>query len=160
MTSEVEPLSDKFLDEPAAGRMTVQYRPVKNECTENPPRFSWLPVVDDDARYVLRVSDDKSFPEGSTTYFEDIAYNFYTPDSVFSPGTYYWSYAEWSASANSVLSHWSEVREFTLVADLPETPLISRTDRYTNAFTGHPRLWMQPDDIVKFKQTLKQHTYS
>ena len=37
------------LDEPKAGRLTIQYAPVaESELAENPPRFTWLPVLDDE----------------------------------------------------------------------------------------------------------------
>jgi len=159
MTLEAKKLAEKYLDEPAAGRMTVQYRPTgvasdESAPKENPPRFSWLPTVDDDARYVLRVSTDKNFPKNGTNYFENISYNFFTPDSVFTPGVYYWSYAEWSPATKAVASQWSQIREFTLASDLPETPLASRQDRYSHSTTNHPRLWLQPDGIKQFQQSL------
>ena len=44
------------LDEPQAGRLTIQYAPdADTEVAENPPRFTWLPVIEDEANYVLRV---------------------------------------------------------------------------------------------------------
>lgn len=155
MTRQNTEVTDKFLDEPAAGRMTVQYRPVHDvELTENPPRFSWLPVVDEDARYVLRISSDKAFSAATSVVYKDIAYNFFTPDKVFSEGTYYWCYAEWSEVTQQADSQWSEVREFTLKPNLPETPLPGRDSRYDSVFAGHPRLWMNPNDIKQFRSAL------
>ena len=50
------------LDEPKAGRLTIQYAPdAANDAVENPPRFSWLPVIEDETSYVLRVSTDPEF---------------------------------------------------------------------------------------------------
>ena len=55
------------LDEPKAGRLTIQYAPdAGTEVTENPPRFTWLPVIEDEAHYVLRVSADPAFPAKGT----------------------------------------------------------------------------------------------
>ena len=157
MALNVNNSEDRFLDQPKAGRMTVQYRPVSDiSLTENPPRFSWLPVVDDDARYALRVSQDKNFANDSGKHYEDIRYNFFTPDESFSAGTYFWSYAEWSPDTQSVSSQWSETREFTLEPDLPETALPSRDSRYKNVSTDHPRLWLQQDDIKAFKASLEK----
>ncbi len=156
MALDVEQTAEKFLDEPSAGRMTVQYRPSGDVAlTENPPRFSWLPVVDDDARYAIRVSTDKTFSGNDVISYDNIAYNFFTPDSVLDHGTYYWCYAEWSPVTQQVTSKWSEVREFTLTEDLPETPLPARHERYQSVSAEHPRLWMQSKDIEEFRKSLK-----
>ena len=81
-----------LLDEPKAGRMMIQYAPTKEtEVVENPPRFTWLPVIDDEARYVLRVSSDPSFPAKSTQLFKDVPLNFFTPEDVFARGEYHLS---------------------------------------------------------------------
>ena len=46
------------LDEPKTGRLTIQYAPdADTEIAENPPRFTWLPVIEDEAQYVLRDFD-------------------------------------------------------------------------------------------------------
>ena len=81
-----------LLDEPKAGRLTIQYRPTaETDVTENPPRFMWIPVIDDDARYVLRVSSDPKFPKADTQVFEDLPLNFFTPDTTLAPGSYHGS---------------------------------------------------------------------
>ena len=89
-----------LLDEPKAGRLTIQYSPTADtDVTENPPRFMWIPVVDDDARYVLRLSTDRTFPEGKTQQFTDLPLNFFTPDTILAPADYHWSYATWDGDA-------------------------------------------------------------
>lgn len=156
MALDVKKSVEKFLDQPTAGRMTVQYHPVADVAlTENPPRFSWLPVVDEDARYVIRVSADSSHENAA--YYEDIRYNFFTPDKAFAPGVYYWSYAEWSPGTQSVDSQWSEVRQFTVESGLPETPLPSREERYRSVPFDHPRLWLKQADIASFRQALEKN---
>jgi len=75
-----------MLDEPQAGRLTIQYSPTENhDVTENPPRFTWLPVIEDEAQYILRVSSDSSYSDNSTHTFTHIDLNFFTPDTVLSP---------------------------------------------------------------------------
>ena len=38
------------LDEPRTGRLTIQYAPdAETPIVENPPRFTWLPVIEDEA---------------------------------------------------------------------------------------------------------------
>ena len=44
------------LDQPAAGALTVRYRPDDEEVYENPPRFVWMPTLDESSEYVIRVS--------------------------------------------------------------------------------------------------------
>ncbi len=102
-----------YLDEPRAGRLNIQYAPVKGDrLFENPPRFTWLPVVEDEARYVLRLSKDPKFPPKATQVYQDIAVNFLTPDEVLEPGTYHWSYAVWDNHAGKPATAWSRSRNF------------------------------------------------
>ena len=62
--------SKAYLDEPAAGRLNIQYAPCAgDDLVENPPRFTWLPVVEDEARYVLRLSTDPDYPAKATRLF-------------------------------------------------------------------------------------------
>ncbi len=142
------------LDEPNAGRLTIQYGPdAQTDIVENPPRFTWLPVIDDDARYVLRISSDPAFPKAKTQTYVDLPHNFFTPDTVLAPGEYHWSYATWDAGAPS--SSWSVTRSFTVAEGLAETPLISRAERFAKAPTDHPRLWMTNDRLPAFQKAVK-----
>lgn len=151
MPGDVLPL----LDEPKAGRLTIQYGPTpETDVTENPPRFSWLPVIDDDARYVLRVSSDPTYPKGKTETYEGVPLNFFTPDTIFKPGDYHWSYATWNTNAKAPSSSWSSTRSFTLGKDLAETPLPARKDRLAKSATTHPRLWMTQDRLSDFKDAV------
>uniref|UniRef100_A0AAN0NJR1 DUF4962 domain-containing protein n=1 Tax=Yoonia rhodophyticola TaxID=3137370 RepID=A0AAN0NJR1_9RHOB len=140
------------LDEPNAGRLTIHYAPTADtDVVENPPRFSWIPVVDDGARYVLRISSDPDFPKGQTQVFENLPFNFFTPDAVLAPGTYHWSYATWDTERGTPNSAWGTSRSFTVAADLPETPVALRDTRLAHVTTSHPRLWMTTDRLGDFK---------
>ncbi|UWQ19845.1 DUF4962 domain-containing protein (plasmid) [Jannaschia sp. M317] len=146
-------LDDKLpmLDAPKAGRLTIQYAPTaETDVVENPPRFSWLPVIEDEACYVLRISDDPGYPKKSVTLHKGIPLNFFTPDTTLAPGTHYWSYAVCDADGQPVTA-WSETRSFTVSEGLPETPLPSRAIRLKGATRAHPRLWMTPDRLEAFK---------
>jgi hypothetical protein len=144
-----------YLDEPKAGKLNIQYGPENGEpLAENPPRFTWLPVVEDEARYVLRVSQNAKFPDADTLVFPDIQINFFTPDTVFANGTHHWCYAVWDQAKRAAATEWSAVRRFEVMADLPETPLASRTDRYEGLDLAHPRLWLGPDQLAKFRKDL------
>lgn len=145
-----------LLDEPKAGRLTIQYAPTdETDVVENPPRFTWLPVLDDDAAYVLRVSTDSGFAPKSTTVFENIPLNFFTPDAPLPPGDYHWCYATWDKRTGKPSSAWSSVHSFTVGEGLPETPLASRKTRLSKVTKDHPRLWMTPDRLKDFKAAVK-----
>ena len=139
------------LDEPRPGSLTIGYMPSEQlPPTENPPRFSWLPDIDDGARYVLRISTDPNFPDAQTTVFEDLAWNFFTPDVALEDGHYHWSYALWDQNARQPLSNWSKARGFEITAALPKTPLPGRAARRAAAHTSHPRLWLNGDQLKAF----------
>ena len=144
-----------MLDEPKTGRLTIQYSPnADTVITENPPRFTWLPTIEDGAKYVLRISKDVNYSVSDTLVFDNIALNFFTPDQVLSPGSYVWSYAVWSAEAQKPITSWSSDRHFSIGPDLPETPLPSRSKRFARSNTDHPRLWMNKENIKAFKSSL------
>jgi len=144
------------LDEPKAGRLTIQYSPTaETDVAENPPRFMWIPVIDDAATYVLRISTDPEFPNGKTQLYEDLPLNFFTPDTVFEPGEYHWSYATWDAETGAASSSWSSTRSLTIAQGLPETPLPGRDARLAGAGQSHPRLWMTKDRLAAFREAVQ-----
>ncbi len=141
------------IDEPAAGRLTIQYAPADDaKLTENPPRFTWLPVIEDEAEYVLRISADPKFPAKETQEFSGITLNFFTPDTVLHAGDHYWSYAVWDAKAGKPASTWSKARRFHVAEGLPETPLVGRADRFKPCDKSHPRLWLTPTRLAQFRK--------
>ncbi|MGV8988725.1 MAG: DUF4962 domain-containing protein [Cypionkella sp.] len=140
------------LDEPKAGRLTIQYGPSDDTATvENPPRFSWLPVIEDGARYALRISADPAYPAKSTYHYTGIALNFFTPDQVLPAGTFHWSYAACDPATGKPITGWSSDRTFSVVKGLPETPLAGRKTRLASASRAHPRLWLTPDRLATFR---------
>ncbi len=144
------------LDEPKAGRLTIQYGPdADTPVVENPPRFSWIPVIDDDAAYVLRISADPTFPKAKTITYENIPVNFFTPDVVLETGEHYWTYATWDAQKGASSSAWSSTRRFNIAEGLAETPLPLRDVRLANVSKTHPRLWMTQDRLADFKNAVK-----
>ncbi|SMX39076.1 DUF4962 domain-containing protein [Maliponia aquimaris] len=145
-----------LLDEPKAGRLTIDYAPdVGTEIVENPPRFTWLPVIEDEAQYVLRISTDPAFPSGATHYYTRLPLNFFTPDTVLSPGTWHWSYAVCDPATGKPATTWSTVRSFTLTEGLAETPLPARKARLAGTNRAHPRLWMNPERLAEFKAAVE-----
>lgn len=148
---------DAYLDEPKAGRLNINYSPASGASViENPPRFMWLPVVEDGSLYVLKVSSDESFPEANTDVFTDIPLNFHTPNKTYATGSYYWCYAEWNTTDKTQKTRWSEVRQFTIEEDAIQVPLVGRDERYSNINKAHPRLWLNPEQLEAFSIDLKK----
>lgn len=140
------------LYQPESNDLTVSYMPdEQTELTENPPRFSWMPAKEDDARYVLQIAQDESFDETTTLTFEDIEYNFFTLEQTLAPGRYYWRYA---LQEEDGASEWSRIRSFVLPKGLPETPLLGKQDRYRHTHGDHPRLWLNKEKIELFRKAL------
>ncbi len=138
------------LEQPPAGRMMIQYSPdAGDEITENPPRFTWLPEIDDDARFVLQLNGP-----GGTQVYEDIPVNFFTPPEVMPEGDYTWAFAVWANGAQT--SEWSSERRFTIGLDLPETPLVRRGERLKSANTSRPRLWLGPGELKAFRKEVQR----
>jgi hypothetical protein len=143
------------LDEPKAGRLTIQYAPESgDDVAENPPRFTWLPVVEEEAMYVLRGSPDPEFPPGRTQVFAPLPLNFFTPDVTLSAGQHHWSYAVCDKTGKPI-TEWSKTRGFTVAEGLPETPLVSRDARFAEGTRAHPRLWLTPDRLQTFRKEIK-----
>ena len=143
------------LDEPKAGRLTIQYAPDRDtQVVENPPRFTWLPVIEDEAQYVLRVSADAAFSDQATQTFSGIPLNFFTPDVVLKPGEYHWSYAVCDPKTGRPTTEWSTTRTFSIAEGLPETPLSSRKVRFAKLTRSHPRLWMTSDRLNAFRKDI------
>lgn len=141
------------LDEPKTGRLTIQYGPQDGVAvTENPPRFTWLPEIEDEATYVLRVSTDAKYPAKQTHVFTHIALNFLTPDVTLPAGDYVWSYAVCDPKTGEAASTWSSDRAFSVAEGLPQTPLASRAVRYNDAPRSHPRMWLTGDRLAQLRK--------
>ncbi|WP_168928987.1 DUF4962 domain-containing protein [Paenibacillus dokdonensis] len=146
------------LYQPLSGDLTVQYQPSEEiRLSENPPRFTWIPAKLEDDRYTLEISPSPDFDQGETKVYGPLPYNFFTPDEALPPGIYYWRYALVEGSgADASQSEWSRVRRFEVPDDLPKTPLASRSNRYGEVMSGHPRLWLQPDELEAFSGRVEQ----
>jgi hypothetical protein len=141
------------LYQPLSGDLTVQYEPCEStKWIENPPRFTWIPARLEEDRYMLEVSLTKEFRAEETRRFGPILYNFFTPDQPLAAGTYYWRYALVDGEGpDRKQSEWSHIREFHVPEGLPRTPLATRAERYGKVQDGHPRIWLQPDELAAFR---------
>ncbi|MHA3979845.1 DUF4962 domain-containing protein [Halovulum sp. GXIMD14794] len=145
-----------YLDQPRAGRLNIQYAPAEGSAPiENPPRFSWLPVVEDEARYVLKL-EPQDETDAEPVLLTDIPLNFATPDVPLKPGKWRWSYAVWDGKKETPATEWSVARGFTVSEDAVEVPLPDRKARYANANLRHPRLWLGPSELKAFKAAVAE----
>ena len=72
------------VEEPIGGRLNIRYAPENGQIvSENPPRFAWLPVLDSNARYVMRISDARDLGGVNTFDYSSLPWNFLTPDRKF-----------------------------------------------------------------------------
>jgi hypothetical protein len=152
----------KKLFEPKSGVLTLRYEP--NEQTkllENPPRFTWIAARLEDDHYVMQLSVSAEFETNLTETFHSIPYNLYTPDHPLAAGTYYWRYAllDTDDHGERQQTDWSQVRSFTVPEGLPCTALPSRADRFQATDHAHPRLWLNAEEIVKFREQLDDEDY-
>jgi len=137
--------------EPKSGPLTVQYEPAEHSALmENPPRFTWMAASYEDVPYALQVSASEAFEEAETVTFGPLSFNFYTPDRPLAPGTYYWRYGLWQNGRPGEV--WSQTRRFHVRADLPETPLPSREQRYDRCTVQHPRLWLNAEEVTALRK--------
>lgn len=144
------------LFQPESGLLTVKYAPDENTIvTENPPRFTWMPADPIHNEYVLQISSSNEFSKDCTHTIQPIFYNYYTPSFTLEPGEYYWRYALLKDGEQA--SEWSKVRAFTISEDLPETPLLHRSERYEHTKSSHPRLWLTEDGVKHFREQLKEN---
>ena len=140
-----------MLDEPVAGRLNIQYAPhVDTEIVENPPRFSWLPVIEAEALYTVRVTKSS---DNSEQLYAPLPLNFFTPDKALSEGEYQWSYCVCDEQGNAQTT-WSKRRTFSVGSNLAQTPLPARDQRFQQAEMAHPRLWLSPKLVSAFQDQL------
>ena len=140
-----------MLDEPVAGRLNIQYAPhADTEIVENPPRFSWLPVIEAEALYAVRVTKSS---DNSEQLYAPLPLNFFTPDKALSEGDYQWSYCVCDEQGRTQTT-WSKIRTFSVGSNLTQTPLPGRDQRYQQAEMAHPRLWLSPKLISAFQDQL------
>ncbi len=147
------------LDEPRAGRLTIGYAPDSDSTVvENPPRFTWLPDIEDSTLYTVRVTASDTGASAEQQVYTKIPLNFFTPDNTFAPGTYHWSYAICDAKTGEPTTQWSTERTFEITPDLPDTPLPPRGARFKDATRSHPRLWMTQDGLSHFRDEISADT--
>jgi hypothetical protein len=142
------------LDEPQQSALTIRYQPDGDASNENPPRFAWLPTLDETSAYVLEVSRSEQFADGTTRRFPDIQRTYFTPDCPLEPGTHTWRYAVWDRTEGKPASNWSGARSFSIPEGLSPSPLPSSAARLARGAKSHPRLWLDPAGLKAFSESV------
>ena len=140
----------KQLYQPQSSLLTIPYRPDGEAVAENPPRFCWMPPAAHEQEYQLEISADSAFPKADTLRFSGIQRNFFTPDRSLGPGVYFWRYT--TADQKNT---WSTVRQFTVSDGLPETALPDAQQRYQAVSSGHPRLWLNAEQLESLGEKIR-----
>jgi hypothetical protein len=143
------------LAEAAAAFLTVQYAPSDGaESAENPPRFSWLPAIDEDAAYMLAVEPVEA-DAGSATglAFEALSgtHNFYTPRHVLATGRWRWRYRLWNSQRSAPASGWSTWRSFSVPHTAKHCPAMDTSSFFSRPAPARPRLWLQPEEVLSLR---------
>jgi Heparinase II/III-like protein/Domain of unknown function (DUF4962) len=146
------------LHEATPAFLTVAYQPAEGSTSaENPPRFAWLPDVDEGAAYLLDVQpvDAPANTPGSEPFQAHTgALNFHAPAHLLAPGQWRWRYCLWNAAEARAASGWSCWRTFVLPAtavNCPGMDLGTLPNRTTDA---HPRLWLSSDEVLELRTAL------
>jgi hypothetical protein len=137
------------VDEKPAGPGEWDYRPFDGKLSAvDPPGFVWRPQKDA-ATYELQVARDPGFADrvydvkGLTLYCN-------CPPKSFGPGSYFWRFRFVTAAGDA--SNWSSTRRFTLDATSKAFPCPTREDILSRIPATHPRLFVRPEDVARFKE--------
>ena len=126
------------------------YRPADGAAVAlNPPSFAWIAPADA-ARYQVQWSSDASFPAGSATTVENVAWPAYTHHAAFRPGVWFWRYR--ALTAKGVATEWSATRRVEVPASAAELPMPTLAQQRERVPAGHPRLFLRPEDLPRLRQ--------
>ncbi len=138
------------LYQPKSGILTVKYLPDGERCSENPPRFSWMPATEVSG-YTLEVSTTDAFAKADIVASASVPNNFCTLSAALPEGSYFWRY---SAMQDGEVAY-SDVRTFIVDEASVKTPVPAIADRFASVDAQHPRLWLQGDKLAAFQAAVK-----
>ena len=140
------------LDQRPAGPGEWGYRPAADSQVKvNPPHFSWRPQK----KIATWELDCRPQQADSASFYRTTVrgMNVHTPPVTFSPGSYVWRYR--GTQQDGQQTGWSMPRRFTIAADATQMPMPERTDLLGRIPASHPRLFVRPEDLPRFR-TLAQ----
>lgn len=125
------------------------YRPADGSAVRlNPPSFTWIAPVNA-ATYDVQWSLDRAFPEGKTTTVNGVVWPTYTHNAAVPPGTYFWRYR--ALTKQGAATEWSVMRRVEIAADAAALPMPTVAEQRANVPSGHPRLFMRPEDLPRLR---------
>jgi len=125
------------------------YRPADGSVVRsNPPSFTWL-VQAKAASYAVQWSRDRAFSPATTTTIDGIVWPTYTHNAAVSPGSYFWRYRY--ANQQGEVSDWSIARQVEIATDAIALPMPTRAEQRAAIPSGHPRLFMRPEDLPRLR---------
>ena len=126
----------------------IGYRPADGATVRlNPPSLTWLhePAA---TRYEVQWSTRADFAGASTV--TNLPFNVYTHCAALQPGRYFWRYR--FTTKDGQVSDWSIPRSFTVAPDATEFPMPTRAQQRERVPSGHPRLFLRPEDLPGLRQ--------
>ena len=127
------------------------YRPADGStAVMNPPSLTW--IHDKRAKtYDVQWSRTPDFAgAGSAT---NVPWCVYTHNAPLAAGKWYWRYR--FTTSKQEVSTWSVTRSVTVPADAVLFPMPSRAEQRERLPSGHPRLFMRPEDLPRLRAAVK-----
>jgi len=126
----------------------VGYRPGDGDTARlNPPSFIWLHEKDA-ATYTIQWSIQADFGDAETA--DGFVWNTYTHHAPLAPGEYHWRYRFTAQDGRQ--SGWSAVRKVMVPDDAQPFPMPSRIQQQQRVPSGHPRLFLRPEDLPRLRE--------
>ena len=140
------------LSQPALNRQPkpdeVGYRPRDGATVEvNPPSLVWL-HEDRVKAYAVQLSKNQDLSNAMTA--QGVRYNCYTHNTSLAPQRYYWRYRVNYQDGRT--SEWSITRSFIIPESATIFLMPSREEQRQLVPSGHPRLFMRPEDVGKWRE--------
>ncbi len=137
------------LDQREAKAEEWGYRPADGSTVQlNPPSFTWVAPANA-VTYDVQWSVDRAFPEGKTTTVNGVVWPTYTHNVALTPGTYFWRYR--ALTKPGTATEWSVARRVKIAADAAALPMPTMAEQRANVPSGHPRLFMRPEDLPRLR---------
>jgi len=128
------------------------FRPLEGEVSAtDPPAFVWRPQKKAVA-YDLQVARDAAF-ETVVHNAAGLKLHCHCPPRTLGPGAYHWRYR--FRTKNEAVSPWSRVRSFRIGPGSVAFPMPAREELLARVPSGHPRLFLRPEDLPRFRKLAK-----
>jgi len=130
----------------------IGYRPVDGATVDvNPPPLVWL-HEDRASSYTVQLSKNAEISGAET--IQGVRYNCYTHNAPIVPQRYYWRYRVNYKDGKT--SDWSITRSFIVPENATIFPMPTREEQRQLVPSGHPRLFMRPEDVARWRELAKE----